>query len=56
VDLPSPKQTENLIDMRYRLEIKNEAREQLRALPKEHRRNIGYRLDQMQTDLAGDVK
>lgn len=42
--------------MRYRREIKDEAREQLRALPKEHRRNIGYRLDQMQTDLAGDVK
>jgi mRNA interferase RelE/StbE len=42
--------------MRYRLEIKDEAREQLRALPKEHRRKIGYRLDQMQTDLAGDVK
>ena len=42
--------------MRYRLEIKDEAREQLRALPNEHRRNIGYRLDQMQTDLAGDVK
>jgi mRNA interferase RelE/StbE len=42
--------------MRYRLEIKDEAREQLRALPKEHRRNIGYRLNQMQTDLAGDVK
>jgi mRNA interferase RelE/StbE len=42
--------------MRYRLEIKDEAREQLRALPKEHRRNIGYRLDQMQTDLAGEVK
>jgi mRNA interferase RelE/StbE len=42
--------------MRYRLEIKDEAREQLRALPKEHRRNIGYRLDQMQTDLAGDVR
>ncbi|MBV9657081.1 MAG: type II toxin-antitoxin system RelE/ParE family toxin [Verrucomicrobia bacterium] len=42
--------------MRYRLEIKAEAREQLRALPKEHRRNVGYRLEQMQTDLAGDVK
>jgi len=42
--------------MRYRLEIKDEAREQLRALPKEHRRKIGYRLDPMQTDLAGDVK
>ncbi|MEO8351889.1 MAG: type II toxin-antitoxin system RelE/ParE family toxin [Chthoniobacteraceae bacterium] len=42
--------------MRYRLEIKDEAREQLRAPPREHRRNIGYRLDQMQTDLSGDVR
>jgi len=42
--------------MRYRLEIKDEARQQLRALPKEHRRNIGWRLDTLQTDLAGDVK
>lgn len=42
--------------MLFRLEIKDEAREQLRALPKDHRRNIGYRLDQLQTDLAGDVK
>jgi mRNA interferase RelE/StbE len=25
-------------------------------LPKEHRRNIGWRLEQMQTDLAGDVQ
>lgn len=42
--------------MRYRLEIKDEARQQLRALAKEHRRNIGWRLDAMQTDLAGNVK
>ena len=42
--------------MLYRLEIKDEARQQLRALAKEHRRNIGWRLDAMQTDLAGDVK
>jgi mRNA interferase RelE/StbE len=42
--------------MRYRLEIKDEARAQLRAMPREHRRNIGYRLDPMQTDLAGDVR
>lgn len=42
--------------MRYRLEIKDEAREQLRALSKEQRRNIGWRLDALQTDLAGDVK
>ena len=40
----------------YRLEIKPEARQQLRALPKESRRNIGWRLETLQTDLAGDVK
>jgi len=27
--------------MRYRLEIKEEARQHLRALPKEQRRNVG---------------
>jgi len=54
--LPAQEQTGKLIFMRYRLEIKDEAREQLRALPKEHRRNIGWRLDQLQSDLAGDVK
>ena len=42
--------------MRYRLEIKDAAREQLRALPKELRRNLGARLDALQDDLAGDVK
>lgn len=42
--------------MKYRLEIKDEAREQLRGLPKEHRRNIGRRLDALQAGLAGDVK
>ena len=42
--------------MRYRIEIMNEARSQLRALPKELRRNIGWRLDGLQNDLAGDVK
>ena len=42
--------------MEYRLEIKEEARQQLRALPKEQRRNIGWRLDALQDDLAGDVK
>ncbi len=34
----------------------DEARQQLRALPKEQRRNIGWRLDALQNDLAGDVK
>lgn len=42
--------------MHYRLEIKSEAREQLRALSKEQRRNIGRRLDALQNELAGDVK
>ena len=42
--------------MRYRIEFGPEAIEQLRALPKEIRRNIGFRLDQMQNDLTGDVK
>jgi mRNA-degrading endonuclease RelE of RelBE toxin-antitoxin system len=38
------------------LEIKDEACQQLRALAKEHRRNIGWRLHALQTDMAGDVK
>jgi mRNA interferase RelE/StbE len=42
--------------VRYRLELKEEALRQLRALPKEQRRNIGWRLDALQNDLAGDVK
>jgi mRNA interferase RelE/StbE len=42
--------------VQYRLEIKEEAREQLRALSKEQRRNIGRRLDVLKNDLTGDVK
>ena len=42
--------------MRYQLEIKEEARQQLRALPKHHRRNIGRRLDALQRNFSGDVK
>ena len=42
--------------MRYRLEIKDEARQQLRVLHRDHRRNIGMRLNTLQNDLAGDVK
>ncbi len=42
--------------MRYRLEIKEEARQQLRVLAKEQRRNVGRRLDALQSNLAGDVK
>ena len=42
--------------MRYELFISEEAREQLRELPEEIRRNIGYRLQLLQDELAGDVK
>ena len=42
--------------MRYRLEIKEEARRQLRALAKEQRRKVGRRLDALQSSLSGDVK
>ena len=42
--------------MRYRLEIKEEARRQLRALSKDRRRNIGRRLDALQNNLSGNVK
>jgi mRNA-degrading endonuclease RelE of RelBE toxin-antitoxin system len=41
--------------MRYRIEISQKAREQLRALPKEMRRNIGQRMETMRDDLRGDV-
>jgi mRNA-degrading endonuclease RelE of RelBE toxin-antitoxin system len=42
--------------MLYRLQISEEALRQLRALPKEARRNIGWRLENLQNDLKGDVK
>ena len=42
--------------MRYYLEIKEEARQQLRALAKEQRRNVSRRLDALQNNLSGDVK
>ena len=41
--------------MRYRIEISKKAREQLRALSKEHRRAIGWRLEGVRDDLKGDV-
>jgi mRNA interferase RelE/StbE len=42
--------------MNYRLDFSEEAREELRALPREQRRRIGQKLDALQTDLQGDVK
>ena len=47
--------TDNLKHMRYQLEISEKARGQLRALPKDIRRNIGQRLDWLCDDLQGDV-
>lgn len=41
--------------MRYRLMISEKAREQLRALPKAIRRNIGQRMETLRGDLRGDV-
>ena len=41
--------------MRYRIEISPKARGQLRAMPKELRRNIGARMEMMRDDLRGDV-
>ena len=42
--------------VRYRIEISGKAREQLRALPKEMRRNIGRRMEIMRDNLRGDVR
>lgn len=41
--------------MNYRIEISEKARDQLRSLPREVRRNIGQRLEAMREDLRGDV-
>ena len=41
--------------MRYRIEISQKARDQLRELPKDVRRNIGQRMEAMREDLRGDV-
>ena len=40
----------------YQLIIDDVALEQLRALPKDVRRNIGYRLEMLQKAFQGDVK
>lgn len=42
--------------MTYQLFISEEAREQLRSLSEEFRRNIGHRLDLLQQEFAGDIK
>ena len=42
--------------MSFELFISEEAREQLRNLPDDVRRNLGYRLQSLQDDFSGDVK
>ena len=42
--------------MGYALLISEEARDQLRALPRPLRRAIGRRLDALQTGFSGDIK
>ena len=42
--------------MEYELEIKDEAKAALRALPEDVRHQIGFRLHRLQQDLSGDVK
>jgi mRNA-degrading endonuclease RelE of RelBE toxin-antitoxin system len=46
---------ERVYGVRYRIEISEKAREQLRAMPKDIRRTIGYRMELMRDDLHGDV-
>jgi mRNA interferase RelE/StbE len=40
----------------YQLAISGPAKEELRQLPRDVRRNIGHRLNQLRENLAGDVK
>jgi mRNA interferase RelE/StbE len=42
--------------MAYEMEIKDEARAALRALPDDIRRQIGFRLHLLQQDFSGDLK
>ncbi len=42
--------------MPYQLSISEEARDQLRAIPDEQRRNIGYRLRLLEHEFTGDIK
>ena len=42
--------------MAWEIEIKDEAKAKLRALPEDIRREIGYRLHLLQRNFSGDVK
>ena len=41
--------------MPYELEIKEDAMKTLRSMPPENRRQIGFRLSQLQQGFSGDV-
>ena len=41
--------------MAYELFISEEAHDQLRALPQELRKNIGYRIHLLQQEFSGDI-
>jgi mRNA interferase RelE/StbE len=43
-------------NVHYTLALSEEARDQLRALPKELRKRIGEKLNDLQNNLTGDVK
>jgi len=45
-----------LAPLEYEMEIKDEAKATLRALSKELRRQIGFRLHRLQQDFSGDVQ
>jgi mRNA interferase RelE/StbE len=40
----------------YEMEFKDEAKAALRALPDDVRKQIGFRLHQLQQDFSGDLK
>jgi mRNA-degrading endonuclease RelE of RelBE toxin-antitoxin system len=40
----------------YQLLVSAEAREQLRSLPEQLRKSIGYRIHLLQAEFAGDIK
>lgn len=41
--------------MAYEMDIKDEAKASLKALPEDVRRQVGFRLHQLQRDFSGDV-
>ena len=44
------------LEVEYEMEIKDEAKAALRSLPEDVRKQIGFRLHQLQQAFGGDVK